>query len=221
MHHNMVHVPVSNAFEEIVDSTQASASASTGLLQTKWEASATGTGYGYSYGYDSQPNQYLATFDFSTSILDFDAYNFGNNLSWPDAFVSNDIVPSASIHNYDSPMIHDAAQLFPATSFPQIPASFLAPSSLQSAPVVDAPASYATSSATTSILNYQPPILPNAAQFFPPTSLPQLPTNLQAESFFPIAPAVDAPSTGSRKRKAHDETDTDLVDMRAEGSEAL
>ncbi|KAJ6462959.1 hypothetical protein C8R45DRAFT_524997 [Mycena sanguinolenta] len=46
-------------------------------------------------------------------------------------------------------------------------------------------------------LNHQPPMLHDAAQFFPSTSLPQLPTSLPAASSFPIAPVVDAPVASS------------------------
>ncbi|KAJ7874158.1 hypothetical protein B0H14DRAFT_114617 [Mycena olivaceomarginata] len=44
-----------------------------------------------------------------------------------------------------------------------------------------------------SSLNYQPPMLSDAAHYFPATSFPQLPTNLPVASSFQIASIVDAP----------------------------
>ncbi|KAJ6462983.1 hypothetical protein C8R45DRAFT_1026642 [Mycena sanguinolenta] len=199
----MDEVRVSSVFEKNIDSTSASTAPS--LLSRNWETSAA-----FRYGYDMQPNQSLSTSDLSTSIFGFDTHDFGNNLSWPDSFVSNDPDPSLS----------SLAQLLPATSLPQFPTSLIAASSFSSAPVVDAPIAGSN-------LNYQPPMLDDAAQFFSATSLPQLPTSLPAASSFAIAPAVvDTTSTTSRKRKRRDETDTDRANMiqgnaRTEGSEAL
>ncbi|KAJ6462947.1 hypothetical protein C8R45DRAFT_940603 [Mycena sanguinolenta] len=174
------------------------ASTSTGL---DWETSAAGTGYGH----DIQPNQYLAKSDF----FNFDAYNFGTDLSWLDSFVSSDAVPPFSSRNYPPPTLDNAAQFFPATSLPQLHTSLPAPSSFQITPLVDSPVAVSS-------LNYQPPMLHDASQYFPGTSLPRLPASHPAESSFPIAPAVYAPvvdahSTVSRKRKIRDETD--LADM--------
>ncbi|KAJ6512485.1 hypothetical protein C8R45DRAFT_1087653 [Mycena sanguinolenta] len=189
---DMAEVLISSSFETIMNSTTASTGSS--LFSTNWDTSAA-----YGYGYVIQPNQYSATSDFSNFDPNFDAYNFGNDLSWVDDLSFNDAVPSISSLNYYPPMLHDGAQFFPATSLPQIPTSLLASSSFPTAAIVDAPMdlswvdylAFNDAVPWTSNLNYQPPMLPDAAQFF---SLPQLPTTAP---FFPSAPLVDTPIVAS------------------------
>ncbi|KAF7374210.1 hypothetical protein MSAN_00303100 [Mycena sanguinolenta] len=142
-HQAMEQVPVSSAFEEI-------ASASTSLLPRNWDASAASDGYGY--GYHIQTNPYLSTSDFSSSDFNFNpnfnAYNFDDDSSWFDYPVFSDAVSSGSSLNYQSPMLNDAAQFFPATSLPQFPMSLLAPSSFPITSVVYAPVADAPSEKT-------------------------------------------------------------------------
>ncbi|KAJ6512427.1 hypothetical protein C8R45DRAFT_920262 [Mycena sanguinolenta] len=183
-HQNMEQVPFSSAFGDIVDSTSASTASS--LFSINWESLAAGTGYSY----DNQPDQYLATSDLSPSDINFDAYNFGNDLFWLDYSAFNDTVPSAATLHYQPPMFHNAAQFFHTTSFPQLHTSLPAASSFPIAPVVDAPVA-------SSNMNYQPPMLHNAAEFFPATSFPQFSAGLLDTSSFHIAPIFDAPVAAS------------------------
>ncbi|KAJ6462961.1 hypothetical protein C8R45DRAFT_940621 [Mycena sanguinolenta] len=189
-HRDMEQVPVFSSLEEIVDSTQASALTASSLFSTNCETSAA-----YEYGYDIQPNQYSLTSDFSNFDPNFDAYNFGGNFLWGDYSAFNNAVPSAASLNYQTPMLHDAAQFFPSTSLPQLPMSFFAPSPFHVAPLFEAPIAAPS-------LNYRPPTLHDATQFFPATSFPQLPTSFSAASSM-----IDTPSTTSKKRKTRDETD--------------
>ncbi|KAF7374176.1 hypothetical protein MSAN_00299400 [Mycena sanguinolenta] len=105
---------------------------STRLLPTNREDLAAGIGYGY--GYDIQPNPYPSTSDFNFDP-NFNAYNFGNDLSWLNDPVFNDTVPSASL-NDQPPMLRGAAQFFPAAPLPQLPTSL---PDAPFVPVIDAP----------------------------------------------------------------------------------
>ncbi|KAF7374198.1 hypothetical protein MSAN_00301700 [Mycena sanguinolenta] len=121
-HQGMEEVPVFNSVEDID-------------FPTYWDASVAGGGYSY----HSQPNPNLSTSEFSMSTFDFDAHNFGNNLSWFNSSGFNDVVPSSSTLNHNSPMLHNAAQLFPATSLPLLPTRLSAASPFPIAPVVNTP----------------------------------------------------------------------------------
>ncbi|KAF7374229.1 hypothetical protein MSAN_00305700 [Mycena sanguinolenta] len=133
IHQDIEEVPVATRFEEIVDSTCASASTS---LPTNWDTSAAGSGYGH-----GQTNSYSLTSDFSASGFninsDLNAHNFGNDLSWLNSSGFKDAVPSPSSLSYWPPLPHDAALFFSGPSVSQLPTILPAASPSPIAPAID------------------------------------------------------------------------------------